>query len=95
VNQDSAAPLVLVCDVGAIVDPDEAILDALAGLQLAARNFGASIRFVNASGRLRDLLELTGLADVLPCSGVQVGRDTEQGEQARVDEVVDPDDPAI
>ena len=94
-TQEPSAPLVLVCDVGALTDADEATLDALAGLQLAARRCGASMRFVNANRQLRDLLELVGMADVLLCSGVEVSRDAEQREQGRVDEVVDPGDPAV
>jgi anti-anti-sigma regulatory factor len=94
------APLVLICDVSALRDVDEATLNALAGLQLAARRFGASIEFVNASSRVRDLVELVGLGDVLRCSGAlgsgaQVRRHTEQREQRGVDEVVNPGDTAV
>ena len=95
VSSDPAAPLVLVCDIRALVDADEATLSALAGLQLAARRCGASIQFVNASRRLRDLIELVGLGDVLPCSGVEVRRHTEQREQRGLDEVVNPGDAAV
>jgi ABC-type transporter Mla MlaB component len=106
VTSEDARPLVLVCDVGALANADEDTLNALAAIQLAARRAGASIRFVNANDRLRDLLELVGLADVLPCSGalpcsgvlpsdVQMGRDAEEREQRGVDEVVDPGDSAV
>ena len=47
---DSARPIleaadseVVVCDVGAIVDPDASAIDALARLQLAARRLGRRI----------------------------------------------------
>jgi anti-anti-sigma regulatory factor len=100
VTRDQLPPLVLVCDVSSLADADEEILNALAGLQLAARRCGASIHFVNASRRLRDLLELVGLGDVFACSGalgsdVQVRRHTEQREQLGVDEIVDPGDAAV
>jgi ABC-type transporter Mla MlaB component len=57
---------VVVCDVGAIVDPDASVVDALARLQLFARRVGRRIRISHASSELQDLLTLTGLRDVVP-----------------------------
>jgi ABC-type transporter Mla MlaB component len=56
------------CDVSELVAPDATAVDALARLQLTARRSGGSIRLRRARGRLRDLLALLGLADVLPLS---------------------------
>lgn len=57
---------VIVCDVGALDAPDMAIVDALARLQLSARRLGCEIRLLNATERLRELLDLAGLSNVLP-----------------------------
>ncbi|MDQ7910232.1 STAS domain-containing protein [Phytohabitans sp. ZYX-F-186] len=57
---------VVVCDVRAITDPDARTVDVLARLQLAARRLGCVIRLYGAHPRLRDLLQLTGLSEVLP-----------------------------
>jgi ABC-type transporter Mla MlaB component len=45
-------------------DPDLSVVDALARLQLAARQVGGSIRLRNPCERLRDLLDLVGLREV-------------------------------
>ena len=72
----SAAPAPIVeCDVGVIVEPDIDTVDALAHLALAARRVGCDLRLRDASPDLRALLDLAGLARVLPCadeSGVEV-----------------------
>jgi ABC-type transporter Mla MlaB component len=56
---------VLLCDVRA-VSADVVAADALARLQLAARRRGCQVRLRGASTELRELIELLGLADVLP-----------------------------
>ncbi|WP_277437442.1 STAS domain-containing protein [Streptomyces sp. SPB162] len=89
------------CDVAALTDPDAATVEALARLQLTARRLGSRIRLRDAGGRLRGLLALTGLRDVLPLepsrpppSGLQPRRQPEQRKQVRgVEERVDPGDP--
>jgi len=58
-------PTVLRCDVSLITAPDECALDVLARLQLIARRLGATIHLHNAPPVLVDLIELTGLTDVL------------------------------
>ena len=58
----------IVCDVGALIDPDAATVDALARLQLTARQLGSRIRLRRACGELLELLELMGLSEVLPLS---------------------------
>jgi anti-anti-sigma regulatory factor len=87
----------IVIDASALTDPDAAVLDSLARMQLAAHRMGASIRLANAPRQLIDLLSLFGLSDVLPVeadSGVEVDRQIEEREQLRVDEEVDRGDPA-
>jgi ABC-type transporter Mla MlaB component len=54
------------CDVAAVTQPDLETVNALARLQMRARAIGAPIRLCNASGRLRELVELAGLGTVLP-----------------------------
>ncbi|CAN5288407.1 hypothetical protein BH18ACT4_BH18ACT4_03770 [soil metagenome] len=75
--------------------PDLAAVDALARLQLEARRLGCSIRLVDPSEELCELLTLAGLAEVVGWGlTVQVGREAEGGEQVGVEEVVEPGDPA-
>ena len=52
-------------DVHDLCAPDLAVVDALARLHLAARRCGGSIRVVEISDSLRELLDLIGLADLL------------------------------
>jgi hypothetical protein len=47
-------------------DPDLWVVDALARLQLAARQVGGSIRLRNPCDRLRALLDFVGLSEVFP-----------------------------
>jgi ABC-type transporter Mla MlaB component len=62
---------VVTCEVGAIADPDVVTVDALARLQLTARQLGRSIRLRHARAELQDLLVLTGLDAALPlCAGL-------------------------
>lgn len=55
----------LVCDAAAVDLPGPAHLDQLARLRLAAKRRGCGFAVRNAGARLRSLLELTGLAEVL------------------------------
>jgi ABC-type transporter Mla MlaB component len=64
----------LVCDVGAIVEPDAVTVDALARLQLTARRSGREIGIRHASRELEELLDLTGLADVIRSAPDQASR---------------------
>lgn len=86
----------VVCDVGALVDPDAVTVDALARLQLTVRRLGHQIRFLHACGELKELLALVGLSDVVPCSELPLesGRQAEQREPPPgVEEEGDPADP--
>jgi anti-anti-sigma regulatory factor len=64
------------CDVRSL-RADVAAVDALARLQLAARQAGFELRLVHASAELTCLIELTGLAGVLR---VEPGRQPEERE---------------
>lgn len=55
---------VVICDVGG-VGPGPGTLEVLARLQLTAQAAGCTLRLRNAYSRLQDLLNITGLADVL------------------------------
>jgi ABC-type transporter Mla MlaB component len=94
--RDSDADL-LVCDVGALVDPDAVTVDALARLQLTARRLGREVRLHQACGELQELLALMGLSEVLPpCAELPLEPrwQAEEREQARgVQEEADPADP--
>jgi anti-anti-sigma regulatory factor len=97
--ENERPPPTVVCDVSAVVDPDAGTVDALARLQLTARRLGCEIRLRGASPRLRELLVLVGLGDVLPCcyaDGSELGRQAEEREQVgRVEKGVDPGDAAV
>ena len=86
--------MVIACDASAIVVPSPSELEALARLQMTARRLGATIELHNASSALTDLIAVAGLADVLVVagpgddSGVEVKRETEEGEQLGIDEEI-------
>jgi ABC-type transporter Mla MlaB component len=61
---ERSRPELLCCVVGA-VEADAVAVDALARLALAARRHGAKVLLSGASGELRDLVALMGLAEVL------------------------------
>ena len=87
----------VICDVGALVDPDAGTVEALCRLQLTARRLGRKVELLDARGKLRELLTLAGLSGVVPpCAELllEPGRQTEQGEPARgIEEERDPTDP--
>ncbi|MFF1921035.1 STAS domain-containing protein [Streptomyces sp. NPDC058221] len=54
------------CDVGAVVQPDLALVEAIARLSLVARRAGGRrLRLRRVPAELRSLLDLVGLADVV------------------------------
>ena len=97
---DESGADVVVCDVAGVVEPDIGTVDELARAQLAALRRGCELRITEATERLRELLELTGLNEAVPCeddgaSGLDAGRKAEGGEEALgVEEERDPADPA-
>lgn len=62
-------PTPVVYDVAAIREPDMATIEALARLTLTARRLGHPVRLRSASPDLRDLVDLSGLTSVMPCTG--------------------------
>ena len=94
----------VICDVGALVEPDAVAVDALARLQITASRCGCRVRFRHASAGLRGLLYLMGLNDVLRGSeqapsgpsAVEPQGQAEHGEEPLgVQEESDPADPAL
>lgn len=89
----------VVCDVGALLDPDAVTVDALARLQLTARRLGRRVRLRRACHELEDLLCLIGLGEVLPCggpSGLEPRGQAEEREQpVGVEEEADPGDRTV
>jgi hypothetical protein len=89
-------PIPIACDAGTLADPDLGTVEALARGQLAARRLGYQLRLYNVPAELNDLLELVGLADVLPRDELRVeaGREPEEREQrVRVEEEAELGDP--
>lgn len=70
--------------------PDLELVDALARLQLDAHRLGCSVRLVNPSAELIELLDFVGL-DL----GVEVSGKAEGSEQVGVEEAVVPRDPTF
>ncbi len=81
-------PLVLV-DLTAWRTADLALVDLLARVCLQARRLGARVVVVPGGTGLRGLLELTGLAGIVPLAASELGGQAEPLEQAGVEEVVD------
>lgn len=88
---------VVICDVGALVDPDVVAIDALARLQLTTRRLGRQLRLRRASRELQELLAICGVREVVPLAAelsLEAEGQPKQGEQPRgVQERVDPGDP--
>jgi hypothetical protein len=60
----SEAELV-VCDVGALVEPDAMTVEALARVQLTVRRLGRRVSVRHSCHELEELLAFMGLADLL------------------------------
>ena len=82
-------PFVISFDASALTGADEALVDALARLQLIAGRMGLRIELRNARRELVDLLNLIGLASVL---GVEMDGQVEEREQGGIHEEVDGGD---
>jgi hypothetical protein len=67
------APVLLVCDVHAIPDPDLIALDALARLTLVTRQLGGDVLLLDAAPKLEELLAFAGLSGVIPCAAPSGG----------------------
>lgn len=76
--------------------PDLALVDELARLQLEACRRGCAIRLRSPGPRLWELLQLAGMARVVPGGGelvVEMGGEPEHGEQPGVEEGMEGGDP--
>ncbi|MCX4905916.1 STAS domain-containing protein [Streptomyces sp. NBC_00878] len=86
---ESSRAGVVVCDVAGLGPPGLTTVDALARMQLAARRAGGRIRLRDPDSALRALLALVGLL-------FEVEGQPEQREPPlRVEEAVEPGDPAF
>lgn len=75
---------------------DIALIDELARVQLAAKRMGFEIHVRTADERLRELLDLAGLADVIASTGetsVEVRGQPEGGEEVGIEEETQRRDP--
>ena len=82
----------LVCDAASL-GPSLGAVDGLARLQLEAKRRGRVLRLRRVSPGLRELLDLTGLAEAL---GVEVGRQPEEREERLgLQEERHPGDPPV
>jgi hypothetical protein len=68
-DADEPALTRVVCHVDPVANPDVGTVDALARMQLAARRRGWELWVEGATERMRELLALTGLEDVVRCEG--------------------------
>jgi ABC-type transporter Mla MlaB component len=94
---EASTAVLVVYDVGALVHPDAATLDALARLALTARRLGRQVRLQHACSELQELLTLAGLDRILPpfgaASRLGPSGQTEHREQGGgVEERVEADD---
>jgi ABC-type transporter Mla MlaB component len=55
----------VVCDVGALVDPDAVAVEALARVQLTVRRMGCRVKVRHPCHELQELLAFMGLDDIL------------------------------
>jgi anti-anti-sigma regulatory factor len=68
----------IVCDVGALEDPDLCAVELLARLHLTALRGGCRVRVRNACPELAELLAFAGLDEVL---GLEARRQPEEREE--------------
>jgi STAS domain len=75
----------LLCDVSAVARPSIGTVDLLCRLALDVRRRGGRLTVTGANPRLVALLTLGGLRDAVglePASGLEAGRQTEEGKPA-------------
>jgi hypothetical protein len=76
VRMTALAPNTIVCDVGALGASDAGTIELLSRLQLTAMHFGYRLRLNDASAELRELIDFSGLNEVLRVEPVgSEGRD--------------------
>lgn len=86
---ESSGVGVVVCDVAGLGPPGLTTVDVLARLELAARRAGGRIRLRDPDPALRALLALVGLRFEVE------GQPEEREPALRVEEAVEPGDPAL
>ena len=87
------APRPIVCDLSALGDADAEIIDLLGRLRLAARRQDRTLRLLDASPALRDLIAFVGLDSVLR---LEPGREAEERKDpGGVEKEGQLDDPAV
>jgi hypothetical protein len=85
-------PRPLYCEM-TILGPRLAAVDRLARRQLESKRQGRAVQLRTVPPRFGELLDLAGLAEVL---GVEMGRETEQGEERLgLEEERHPGDPPV
>ncbi len=82
------------CDVWALRNPDMRVVEGLARMQLAARRKGRRVELARAHSALRELIELAGLAGVLPLRIETCRQAEEREEPLGVEEERDPAEPS-
>ena len=89
----------IICDVGAVADPDASTIDVLSRLQLTAQRLGSRLWLRHVRSDLQELLDLAGLNDVLPiaagCSLESRGETEEREQPGDVEEKADAGDLSI
>ena len=88
-----ARPDVVICDVSSVARPSVATVEVLVRLHLIAHRLGCELWIYGARGRLRDLIALTGLGEVLTLVGSGEGQPEQREQVLDVEERVDPLDP--
>ena len=86
-------PRPVVCDVAGLVHPTLGAVDGLARLQMGLRRAGRSMELHHACLDLRELIELVGLAGVLPLRGEPWGEPEQREQAGGVQEERDPREP--
>jgi len=61
----------LICDLGSLIDPDAATIDAICRIKLVARRLGCRVQLRATPPRLAELIDLVGLAEVRPVRAPQ------------------------
>ena len=83
----------LICDVGGVISPDLATIEALCRFRLAIADRGYAVQLRDASPGLRELLGLCGLDGALPL--VDEGQSEQREQSVGVEKEVEPGDPTI
>lgn len=86
---------VVVCDVAGLGPPGLGAVELLARLQLTARRAGGRIRLRDPAPALLAFLDLVGLSFDVAVEGEREGEAEQREPALRVEEAVEPGDPAV